>query len=111
MFTVRIRDAMEDTDRMDANALRALAERYRNGDGVGKDPAEAVRLLTAASNMGDADAASSLGYMLMVGEGVESDRAAAEVHLLRAADAGNPVAMSNLGVLLSMTDPEMSEEW
>ena len=99
------------TDGKDAASLRELGTRYREGDGVEKDPAKAVGLLAEASELGDAQAASSVGYMLMVGEGVPADASAAKVHLMRAAEAGNTVAMCNLGVLLSGTVPDESIAW
>ena len=99
------------TDGKDAASLRELGTRYREGNGVDKDPVKAVGLLAEASELGDAQAASSVGYMLMVGEGVPADASAAEVHLRRAAEAGNTVAMCNLGVLLSGTVPDESISW
>ncbi len=104
-------DRPEDETRMDAEELRTLADRYRNGDGVERDPAEAARLLRMASDMGDGSAASSLGYMLMTGEGVDIDLAEAEVQLRRASESGIATAMCNLGVLLSDSDPGSSLEW
>ena len=85
-------------DGKDAASLRELGNRYREGDGVEKDPSRAAELLSEASDLGDAQAASSLGYMLMVGEGIPADRPAAEAQLRRAADAGIATAMCNLRV-------------
>ena len=98
-------------DGKDAASLRELGNRYREGDGVEKDPSRAAELLSEASDLGDAQAASSLGYMLMVGEGIPADHPAAEAQLRRAADAGIATAMCNLGVLLSDTAPDESVSW
>ena len=96
---------------MGASELRELATRYREGDGVEKDPVKAAELLGKASALGDPQAASSLGYMLMVGEGVPMDMAEAERQLRRAASGGVTAAMCNLGVILSESDPEESLGW
>ena len=102
---------MEDVTSFDAESLRELGTRYREGDGVGKDPTRAAELLARAADMGDDRAASSLGYMLMVGEGVAADPAGAERYLRMAAESGNTVAMCNLGVLVSDRAPEESISW
>ena len=96
---------------MGASELRELATRYREGDGVDRDPAKAAEMLGRASALGDPQAASSLGYMLMVGEGVPVDRDEAERQLRTAAEAGVTAAMCNLGVLLSDSDPGESLGW
>ncbi len=102
---------MADGTGMDAASLRELGRRYREGDGVEKDPHKAREFFARASELGDDQAASSLGYMLMVGEGIPADSDGAKTYLSKAAEAGNTVAMCNLGVLLSDTEPEESIAW
>ena len=102
---------MADRTRGDSVSLRELGTRYREGDGVEKNPVKAVELLREAAELEDAQAASSLGYMLMVGEGVPSDITGAERYLRTAAEARNTTAMCNLGVLLSDTVPDESISW
>ena len=87
------------------------ARRYREGDGVGKDPAKAAEILSDLSAQGVPEASASLGYMYLVGEGVAKDADSARRHLEIAAESGDPKSMCNLGVLFSESDPERAKEW
>lgn len=97
---------MEPTD---APGYVELGRRYREGDGLDKDPARAIECFVKAADMGDAGAASTLGYMFMSGEGCTPDDAKAEMYLRTAAEAGVSAAMCNLGFLLNSIPGRESE--
>ena len=56
-----------------AEANLNLGDMYRDGDGVPKDDAEAVRWYRLAAEQGHARAAYNLGLMYETGEGVPQD--------------------------------------
>ena len=74
-----------------------LGKMYRNGKGVARDYAEAVKWWCLAAEAGNADAQNKLGVMYHDGEGVEQDYAEALKWFRLAADAGNASAQCNLG--------------
>lgn len=96
---------------MEASESMEMARRYREGDGVEKDPARAAGILGELSDSGYAPAAASLGYMHLVGEGIPKDMCQAEHYLTIAADSGDAGSMCNLGVMLAESDPGRALEW
>jgi len=81
----------------DAKARMALAYRYRDGDGVERDYAEAIRWAHLVADQGDAGAMDFVGWMFFQGLGVEPS---AEIALgyFKAAAAESPSAAGNLGL-------------
>ena len=57
----------------DANAQYHMGTLYKNGEGVPKDSAQAVKWYSRAAERGDAYAESDLGTMYLYGEGVSKD--------------------------------------
>jgi TPR repeat protein len=57
----------------DAIYQTKIGLRYRSGDGVQKDEAEAAKWFRAAAQQGDANAAVLLASALLLGSGVERD--------------------------------------
>jgi alpha/beta superfamily hydrolase len=72
---------------------------YATGNGVARDPAEAVRWYRAAAERGNADAQNDLAVMYDAGDGVAEDDAEAVRWYRRASAAGNPSAQYNLGLM------------
>lgn len=100
----------------DPAACRTLAELYRYGDGVRRDPAEAVRYYRMAAEAGDAGAQAALGYMLTVGDGVPADSEAGYRWLCAAAAQEEPTALVNLARIHARgigrpADCEAAAEW
>ena len=96
---------------MEASESMEMARRYREGDGVEKDPVKAAGILAELSDSGYAPAAASLGYMHLVGEGIPKDMCQAEHYLTIAADSGDAGSMCNLGVMFAESDPGRALEW
>jgi hypothetical protein len=57
----------------DSSAQVALAKKYRDGDGVERDDAGAIRWLQQAARLGNADAQYELGNAYAEGRGVDRD--------------------------------------
>jgi TPR repeat protein len=57
--------------------MNELGVMYADGQGVGKDEAEAVRLYRKAADLGNTDAMNHLGDMYFYGRGVAKDEAKA----------------------------------
>lgn len=79
-------------------------------------PAEAVRLLTAAAERGDARAQARLAWYYETGRGVERNLEKAAFWFQRAAEGGNGEAMYALSVMFAtgagqLSDPAMAESW
>ena len=83
----------------DADTYTRLADRYRLGTVVAKDPAEAARLYGEAARRGHPAAQANLGHQLMTGSGVAKDYVQARRWLESAAKGGDAYAMGDLGVL------------
>ncbi|MBX3593950.1 DUF2610 domain-containing protein [Sphingomonas sp.] len=80
-----------------SGATRNLAVMYRDGTGVKKDLAEAIRLFELAGKQGSGQALSNLGGMYDGNRYGLLDRARARIYYQRAADAGYPEAYESLG--------------
>lgn len=75
----------------------ALGLRYFDGNGVAKDPAQAVVWWRKAAEQGDAEAQYNLGWAYSNGEGVPKDAAQAVAWYRKAAGQGLATAQYNLG--------------
>jgi TPR repeat protein len=80
----------------DAGAQLSLAVRYRDGKGVARDDAEAMRWAHLAADKGDAAAMDFVGWMFFRGTGVRHNPALAFGYFKAAADT-SPTAAWNLG--------------
>jgi hypothetical protein len=69
-----------------------------NGDGVEKDPVEAVKWYRKAAEQGHADAQVNLGECFMNGQGVAKDPVDAVKWYRKAAEQGLAIAQLSLGV-------------
>lgn len=74
----------------DSVALRKLARSFEHGEGVTRNPAEAIKLYCQAAREGDAEAMYRLGWMYAVGRGVERDDPVAAYFFAKAAEQGHP---------------------
>ena len=70
---------------------------YENGDGVGKDKAEAVKWYRTAARCGSSDAMFELSKCYTFGIGVRRNRTTASKWLRNAAESGHVKAMCQLG--------------
>jgi len=91
---------------VDQDFRRGLA--YRNGDGVPRDAAQAVRCLTRAAERGVPAAMFILSHMLAEGEGAARDAAAARRWLEMAAQAEYPEALQEMA--MTERDPARAAE-
>lgn len=82
----------------DAPAQYALGLRYYKGDGMAKQPAEAVKWYRRAADHGYAKAQNSLGVCYHQGKGVPQDAVKAVKWYRQAADQGFALAQANLGI-------------
>jgi len=82
----------------DADAAYSLANAYRNGQGVTKDPVQGAKWMLEAAEKGNVDAQFQIGYMYSVGEGVQQNDAEAVKWYRKAADAGDSWGQNNLGI-------------
>ncbi|MEP7062462.1 MAG: transglycosylase SLT domain-containing protein [Betaproteobacteria bacterium] len=74
---------------VDVAALRSLATRYENGEGLPKDPLRAFELYCKAAKEGDAEAQYDLGWMYFNGRGVDRNDALAAFFFRLAAEQGH----------------------
>ena len=81
----------------DPMAQYQIACRYLTGNGVCKDPAEAVVWLTKAADQGLARAQDRLGLCYLRGTGVAVDLEKAAAYFALAARQGDPLAEVHLG--------------
>ena len=82
-------------------AMTALAVALLDGQGTGKDPQEAVRLLKAAADKGNVEAMYRMGGLLARGVAVEKDALEAVRLFTKAAEAGHSPAMVDLGLMFN----------
>jgi len=116
------------TNKLALRQLQSLAEQgnavaesdlgrlYYSGEGVPKDPVEAVKWFRKAADQGYANAQSNLGYMYHNGEGVPKDSAEAVKWWRKAADQGYANAQANLGYMYARgegvpKDPVEAVKW
>jgi len=83
----------------DDDAQLMLGGCYSDGDGVRKDPAEAVRWYRLAARQGNADARNSLGWAYREGDGVKRDYDRALLLFRMAAEQNEQYAQNNLGLM------------
>lgn len=96
--SIEIAELIQAAGRGDIDAAAQLGDRYREGNGVPRDDAQALHWYTTAAERGDPYAQDNLGSMLLRGIGCRSDSTAA-VHWYRAAaEQGNATAQFNPGV-------------
>ncbi|KAH3762222.1 sel1 repeat family protein [Pelomyxa schiedti] len=88
---------MRAADAGNAVAMYNLAVCYENGQGVGKNTTEAVRLYQNSASAGNTSAMCNLGVCYENGDGVARDVPKAVSLYQMAADAGDSTAMCNLG--------------
>ena len=81
----------------DAKAQYDIGHCYQNGEGVEKDPIEAVKWLRKAAEQGNAWAQHDLGHSYRDGTGVEKDPAKAVKWFLKSAEQGDARAQFELG--------------
>jgi TPR repeat protein len=91
----------------DAQAAYRLGLRYRNGTGVGADPAVAAGWIAEAARAQVPAAMFTLSNMLAAGEGVAQDAAEARRWLEAAAALDYPAALQELA--LREPDPREAE--
>jgi TPR repeat protein len=101
-YATALKEAMKrlEANHKDGPAMTLIAEIYKDGVSVKRDPVEAVRWYRLAADAGDRQATFALGVTLLTGApGVAKDRAAAKVLLEKAAAQGHAGALYNLGVM------------
>lgn len=81
----------------DADAQWWAGSYYEDGDGVNKDPAEAVKWFRKAAEQGNAYGQKSLADCYQLGKGIDKDEAEAAKWYRKAADQGNEYAQEELG--------------
>ena len=84
----------------DPDAQFTLGERLLNGEGMAREPVDAVRWLEKAAEKGHADAHFRLGKLYHDGEVMPRDYARSFRHYTEAARRGIPEAQHNLGAML-----------
>lgn len=105
-YMTALQEAMKrlSVNKADTAAMTLMGELYKDGLGVKKDPAEAVRWYKLAADRGDPQAQFALAAATLRGEGAPQDKAAAKALLLKAAAKGHAGAMYNLGVMAIDSD-------
>ena len=100
-FVTAFQEAMKriEKNKADAAAMTLVAEIYRDGSGVRKNPAEAARWYRLAADRGDAQAQFQLAAATLRGEGVPENRQLAKSLLEKAAAQGHAGALYNLGIM------------
>ena len=83
----------------DAQAQYFLGHLYARGEGVARDPAQALRWFHAAAEQGEPYGQFALGHAYEHGLGVTPDPSAAVRWYRAAADQGNQAARNNLGLM------------
>jgi TPR repeat protein len=94
--TLPINELLAKAARGDTHAQVSLAVRYRDGDGVKQDYAEAMRWAHLAADRGDAAAMDFVGYAFLSGDGVKR-RPEVAVGYFQAAAGKSAQAAFNLG--------------
>lgn len=91
-----LKDLIAKATQGDSQSQMALARRYRNGDGVPQDYAEALRWAHPVADRGDANAQDFVGWMYFTGQGVKRSPEIAAGYF-KAAAGKSPTAAWNLG--------------
>lgn len=92
-------ETLKKAQKGDPAAQMEVAERYRNGQGVPKDSAEAAMWYRKAAEQGVPKAQTDLGLMYANGEGVPRDYQEAVKWYHKAAEQGNAAAEHGLGIM------------
>lgn len=92
-------DQWHKIDDYDLAAMRNVALLLRKGQGVEKDPKEALKMMGQAADAGLVTAQADLGDMLLKGDAGPPDPTAAAPWLARAAEGGHPLAAYQLAQL------------
>ena len=92
----KLHDLTAQAEKGDTAAQLSLAVRYRDGKGVAKDNAEAMRWAHLAADKGDAAALDFVGWMFFSGTGVQHNAALAAAYFKSGADKSATAAW-NLG--------------
>ena len=93
-----------------AQAQFSLGFMYRDGDGVPKDEAEAVKWFRKAADQGLANAQLNLGFMYYSGNNVVKDENEAYKWFLLAGAQGNEQAKKNISIIeRDMTPAQRAE--
>ncbi len=100
----------------DVVAQYLLGLAYDTGEGVERDPREAMRWYRKAAEQGDAEAQYNLGLAYDIGEGVERDPREAMRWYRKAAEQGDAEAQYNLGLAYDAgegveRDPREAMRW
>jgi TPR repeat protein len=82
--------------RGDAHAQRTMAYRYRDGKGVTRDYAEAMRWARPLADRGDAEAMDFVGWMFFQGLGVKRNPEVAAGYFRAAAGKSATAAVSKM---------------
>lgn len=104
-------------ERGNTDAQLDLGLRYRDGRGVKKDFAEALKWLRKAADAGNAAALDAVGFQYQVGWGVQQNYDVAFGYYQSAAKAGNLTGMNNLahcyfsGLGVDQAFPKAIELW
>ncbi len=100
-YITAFREAVKrlDKNKADAAAMTLIAELYRDGLGVKKDPVEAARWYKLAADRGDPQAQFQLAAAALRGEGLPENKALAKSLLEKAAAQGHAGALYNLGIM------------
>jgi hypothetical protein len=92
----------------DAEALAEMAARYRNGDGVPQDDAQAAKWLERAAEQGHPGSQRALGSFYWAGRGVARDLTKAYFWSVLAAKQGDEIAAGQVqGLALQMSAAEV----
>ncbi len=73
----------------DLGALRKMARSLEHGEGVPKNPTEAIRLYCQGAKGGDTESMFRLGWMYAIGRGAKRDDAVAAYFFAQAAEHGH----------------------
>ncbi|MDB5643974.1 MAG: Sel1 domain protein repeat-containing protein [Hyphomicrobiales bacterium] len=100
-YVTAFQEAMQriEKNKADAAAMTLVAEIYRDGSGIKKNPSEAARWYKLAADRGDPQAQFQLAAATLRGEGVPENKAVAKSLLEKAAAQGHPGALYNLGIM------------
>jgi len=102
----------------EADAMVALGDRYRKGDGDGRSPdyQEAMNWYRKAADLGSALGECALGMVYDLGMGVPVNEAEAKAWYLKAARQGDARAQFNLGNMIragrgGASNPSVAAKW
>lgn len=88
---------LPEAEKGDAVAQYNLGMMYARGDGVARNPSEAVRWWRKAAEKKFAPAQNNIGFAYQTGEGAELNLTEAVKWYRLAAEKGDPMAQANLG--------------